>query len=365
MKREMIKNYKVYLSFFFLILLLVILYFNVDREYYIDYEIDKIKVKEEFKEDAYYLEFKYKDIIYNNIIISEYNGHNVVNNIKVLNKDTENCLLVSSKISDDILYCSSDKEVVNTTMIDNIDLTKYLVDYKEDAYSGIDLFNTSLVNLYVWNYNGFVNINEDSYTVDLLDKDIYDDLLIFNNDDYIILPKYDDEFVFDSFIYINIKNNKVNEFSFDIDISLDSYFVGENKDGIYLVDNKNQEMYCINIKKHKVELVVERYIDFKDNGIVNKKSVKEIIDNEMIFYDKEYFKYELKDNKLKLNINDSNIDINISKNVDRIVSIKDDIVLYLEDNSLMFYSPIKGGYKIASNSEWKFNDSIKFIMVNN
>ena len=108
-------------------------------------------------------------------------------------------------------------------------------------------------------------------------------------DNYLVFPKYDEDYTFDGIIILNIINGKYTEINSKYNISYDSYYAGTHKNKLYLFDNKNEELYEINYKKDTIKKAVtghETYFKF-EKGKKVKTELSEYKNNKVDFFEKE------------------------------------------------------------------------------
>ena len=122
-------------------------------------------------------------------------------------------------------------------------------------------------------------------------------------DKYLLFPKYDEEYTFDSFVLMDITTKKTYEIKSNNTISIDSYYAGIYKNNIYLFDNKSENLYKINYKKRDIELVgsnIKGYEKIENNKVVDA-SLKEYKNDKITFFNKDNSPITIEDNIISYN----------------------------------------------------------------
>jgi len=354
------KEIKLYLFIIVLILFFGIFLFLIFKSY--DYEksyiINKFKITEKYnKKDKYYTFYiKNENITYSYLIKSKYfRKKELINEIKLENNKEEICILPVSEIIEFYPLCSNDDSIYTY----NLSNTKKFYSYKElneinKEYNKINIYNYNDLSFLIYNYKGFYLINEDKEkNIKLFNNDVYSIDLIYQKENYLIVPNYNQNYYFNKIYIVNIKNGKFDEIEFDYDISFESIFLGDYKNNIYLLDKKEEKEYRINLKKKKIELIDFQIL--KDNKMI-KSSYKDIIKNNLTFPTNNLLNYEIIDGTLYLITNNSKIKIT-NKTVDKIIKNNDESIYYLSGESLYMYNNLYGEILLLSNFEWNFNNT--------
>lgn len=297
----------------FLYFIVFIKFFAAD--YNISYDIDNYKIKELATDDYIYIEIKDEDTIFNYMFFT---GRKVfkkrVKDVKIEEVNGYKCLMPIVKGVESYYVCSEG---------DN--LLSYQMAKKEEIYKTSDdnfkYYENSLDddNLFIWKYDGFYYLNNNEYkSINIFDKDRYSNDLMISINGYLIFPKYDNNYLFNGFVSLDMSDGTYEFIDSKYEINYDSYIVGNRKNSLYLFDNKELKLYEINYKKGKVELIGDdkkgyiKYVDGKKEDATLSEYVKDKItyfekDKEYINVDKNYMSYTLnKDNRLNY-FNDSDI----------------------------------------------------------
>ena len=327
--------------------------------YTVNYVVDKYKIEESYNKETK----KYTFLINDNSIVYPYNFENkyirnkeLINNIKIYKNEEEICILPISSDLDFYPLCNKDN-IIKTCNLSNIEIN----DYKYKKYNKDNIKHNKLninylndAKFLLYNYKGFYYINENNIEeIKIFNNDLYKIDLIYELNEFLIIPNYNEEYYFTKIFIINMDNGKVKEIKLDNEISFNSVFLGDYKNNIYLLDKKEEKEYKINIKKLKVE-----EIDFKilkDNKLVSIK-YKDIVNNNLVFDNKKELSYKIIDNKLYQIINNYKVLIS-NKEVNKIIKESNNTIYYLSNDNLYMYNNIYGEVLLINNFEWNFNNT--------
>lgn len=348
------------ISGFFLFLFFMLKSYNYEKEY----KVNGYKIIEKYNKDTKYYTFLISDdkITYPFMINNKYlNKRKLIDNIKVLKNDDEICILPQSEDLEFYPLCSKDN-IVYSYNISNKDDKFYAykkVKQLEKEYQNIQIKYINDLAFLVYNYKGFYLINNaQNKEIKLFDRDIYNLELVYQLDNYLLIPDYNEDYHFNKIFVINILDGKVEEITSKDNISFSSIFLGDYKNKVYLLDTKSEKEYEINIKKNKINKVD---IQILENNKMVKKNFKELVANNLNFLRNNVIKYEVINNNLYESINNFQIKIS-DKLVTKIIKNADDTVYYLVDDNLYMYNNIYGEVLLLSNFEWNFNNTnIVFI----
>lgn len=187
--------------------------------------------------------------------------------------------------------------------------------------------------------------------IDIFDKELYNVNLIGYTDDYLVIADYDANYTFRSFYTIDFKKGELKSHELDRDIYFDSYFIGNDKNKLYIVDNKESVMYEWNAKNDKLDKINSKVLK---NGEWQEVNIKTLLNKKEQFTYKTNFKYKLEDNNLYLNYN-TKLNTLVEKNITSIVKIDNENIFYLKGSDLYHFSPKTGSKKLLSYFEWNFN----------
>jgi len=324
-------------------------------EYKQEYFINEYKVEEKFnKQDKYYtFTITNGNEKYVYLIENKYSRkRELIQEIQIAKNEDEICILPKSNKIAFYPLCNSDNNIYayNLSNIKDLDYKYNKIKNFNEEYKNIKLNKLNNISFLLYNYKGFYLINEKAKKdIKLFDKDMYTIQLIYQQDQYLLVPDYNQSYFFNKIYVINILNGKIKEIDFEYDISYESIFLGSYKNNVYLLDKKEEKEYKINIKKNKIEEI--EFQTLEENKMV-KKDFKKI----KPFTTKNIFEYEIIDGKIYHVIDNNKIRIS-NLDVDKIVSTMKDTVYYLSNENLYMYSNQYGEILLISNFEWNFNNT--------
>ena len=356
----------------FISLLLIIRYFTID--YKIKYKIDEFDVVEDYSRDGFYFEIKDDEMIYNFDL--KYNRgifKKQISRIEKVSYEDEVCIYPIIKNKKTVPLCSKNGEIIAFYLLENENMIDFIksIGLKKEELNNNDNFkfyNNLDKNEYisVYKYNGFYILNEDKIkSINLFNDDRYDNSLCFNKESLLILPD-ESEFIFKRFIVVDMKTNKHFYIDSLYDISFESDFLGYIKDKVYLLDNKNNKEYEIDLKKKEVKLIGDYEKGFKvyKDGKLKTGMISELKSNVFgIVNDKSLYDYILEDNKL-YKIYKKNPDIKnlIYVGDARVLKTYKDEVFFLDNDMLFKYDSLNGIKIILINEEMNYNKT-NFINI--
>lgn len=328
--------------------------------------------------DIYYYENNDYKCIYpifktENIVVDVMckNGNDIENytNIKGKYADIDQFVLTLKKYNPSNFIDSSDSKITNNSII-------Y---YKEN--------NTENNTIALENYKGLYLIKDDIKNIKLFNKDVYTKNISGFIDNYYVVANYNKEFDSNEIYLINLNDGKKTTLTRDKAISLDSIYQGVVNNKLYFIDKSNKIQYEVtkdrinkygdinsNIKVYKNKKwneisfrksTTNEYImsDYKiDNTFNNIKYEKvDKIGNKFSGY---YYLYEKINGEYKVyRVNTRNINIRkylfTTTNINNVV-YKDDVVYYINKDTIYKYSEKSGNKSILKSSELEFNGNIKF-----
>lgn len=330
------------------------------KDYVVNYKIDNYNVKEIYVKslEKYKVFINYNDRVYPLIIDSEFKrNRKIINNIDVYENEKDSCLIINSN---DIV-CYKDDILVDYHLVD-----KYKTDYNNEVieeYNLNKIYNLLNKKIFIWNYKGFDYLSENNNKeIEIVTKDEYDNLLTYQDDNYLIIPNYDQEYYFSELYILNKDTLSVSKIYLDYDISYTFSFLGRYKNDIYLVDHKNKIQYKINIDKKKMNIsgTESKGAYYYDGSSLVKISMNKLINDNLTFRKNKKFTYKIINNTLYQIIDDYKI--YITDGVIDIISTNNDEVYYLKKNILYYYSIKHGEVKMLENYEWNFNYKSKIFI---
>ena len=340
--------------------IIFIFFFFRSVDYTKEYEVDNIAITESYDKENnnYYFTLTYQDYTLDYLYESKYKHHRLfIESIDVIEDEDDFCLIPHGDIIDFIPLCVDNEEItyyqkVNDKLKEKIP-KEYLQAKKElnENEEDLTIYNDSYTYL-LWDYDGFYYINSDERKkIDLFDTEIYNASLITYTKDYLVVADYDSEYTFNKFYRIDLQSGDVKEFSLDRNIYFDSYFPGYEKNKLYIVDNKEEEMYELNVKNGKLKRISAKMLN---NDEWEKVGIKSLINSSKKFTYKSNYEYKLNENILTLHYKDKKISTKIDDEVTHIVRIKDNLIFYLKTDTLYVFNPKEGSSRLLNNFEWNF-----------
>ena len=336
-----------------IILICIFIYFkNKAINYEIDYVIDDYQVKEKYdKKNKYYSYTVDKDeyTFYFAINHSYLSKRKLVNKVNSINNDDQLCINVETKIGNTETICEKNKEYENLSLKEDI---KYET---IDNYEDIKIYDKSY-EYYEWNGYGLTNIvTKKEYKV--LEKESYNNSLSYKYDNYVLFANYDEKNEFNKFYIFNVKTKKFNVLKLKKAISYDSYFQGVYKEKIYLFDRNKSTQYSIDLKKKQITKTSDSEGAIYFDGEVSHKPLNNFKYNDLYFKNTNTISFYIENNILYYSYLGSDIKIKMLSNVQEILSIKDDKVIYLSDG-IVYEDGIKSSMRpLLESMEWQFHNS--------
>ena len=345
--------------FIYFILFSAFIYISFKPHDYIkEYNVDKYNIKESYdtKSKKYQFIITSNNELYVYEINNKYNRNRaLIDNIKIYKNKEEICILPESKKINFYPLCNKDKEIYS------YNLSKIKTDFKyltikniKEKFENLEINYLNNNAYLLFNYRGFLYINKDKKNnIQLFNKDVYNLELVFQTDNYLVIPDYNQNFYFDKLFVININTGKVTDIKLEEKLSFEGIFLGEYKGWIYYLDKKEKKEYKINIKNNK--LVQVDFVILK-NGKLEEFTYNKILNNDLTFDNKKLNQFIISDNILYKNIEKTKIKVS-NNNITKIIKEVNDTVYYLSDNNLYMYNDYYGEVLLISNFEWNFNNT--------
>lgn len=377
-KKYKLKKSATIILVLFILLIVALLLFIISlfktKSYSLEYNIDTYEINENYdnKEKYYYFEITTDKITYEFIYESEYHKEKkLIKEVKEYNDGDYTCLTIRSNYITSHPLCSYQNQLIDYHLTSETlqeKLSDYYVSTKEidKTYENYNIYNSNL-NLLVWSYKGFNYLNKDDVKfIKIFDKDIYEIPLATKINNYIFIPDYEQEHIFNRVYLLNLDTLEVEKWNLKYDISFDSYILGTNDKSIFLIDKKNQKEYELVPHKQKMRLVASANDKgtVYEEGTLTKISMNKLVSKEHSFIYKQNYKYTLKNKTLYLSYLNSSNKIKISNNkIDKIIYSNNDEVYYLINCTLYKFDLKYGEQKLISYSEWEFNSN-NLIFIN-
>ena len=327
-----------------------------NKSYSLEYNINDYKINENYdsSKELYYYEIKYENVEYNFVYQSKYlKEKKLIKDISSEEKDSLMCLTIESDYISTNPLCSRDGQVIYYNLDpETIDGGKELGNY---------LYYNDTSDVYLWTYKGVsYQKGDDLKEIKIFNKDIYDVPLSTVINNYLVIPDYEQNYAFNRVYLINLENNKKEVWKLKYDISFDSTVLGINEDSLFILDNKNQIEYELVPYKQKMRIVgnSNRQGVIYEYGELKRKTIKEIKNSSLVFKYKNVYHYQVTDEGLYLKYLDSNIKTLITaKKITSIVSIKNDEIYYLVNDTLYKFNLKDGETKLIKYADWEFNNT--------
>lgn len=355
------KKLKIFQLTIIILFIIFIFFFFKPVNYTKEYEINNVIVKESYdkENDYYYFTLTYNDVTFDYLYSSSYkHNRTFIENIDIIEEENNFCLIPTGNTLEFVPLCMDNNQIVyyknvNDKLKDLIP-KKYLEETKNlnDTYKNINIYNRDYTYL-LWNYKGFYYINnEEEKEIKLFNKELYNISLATYTDDYLVIADYDNEYTFDKIYRITLKDGSLKEYKLDYDLYFDSYFPGYTKNKLYIVDNKEELMYELNVNNGKIDKTKAKILNENEWEEVG---IKSLINQDKKFKYQTNYNYELNNGIITLTYKDKEIKTIIDNDVTSIIRIKDDVIFYLKTDTLYAFEPLKGNIKLLNYFEWNFN----------
>lgn len=299
-----------------------------------------------------------------------YSYNDIVGRSSSLDADIKNLNYNTSKFTNDYSQ-RIEKSYHMVVYPANFPKKSYIV---VDNYRGVFLLGSS-VNNYIRTIDFFLNDVSNKEISGLVDK-------------YYVVANYNSSHEFNEFNYINLKVGDYNRFKVSEYISFNSFVQGVHNNSLYIIDKDAKKQYAIDLSTK--ELTVTSDLNNKaviyNNGVEETKSIIEVINNKIVFSketdgykegnyekivlhgDKEngtYYLFQRNGSKYDVYTRYTGSDVMTyaftTSSIDNI-AIKDGFFYYLDESSLMVFSPSYGKKKIFDYGELKYNKDIKYMI---
>ena len=361
--------------FIFLITLVIFMSLAKSKSYSVEYNINEYDISENYDKDKeiYYFEITKDKLVYSTVYKSKYlKEKKIIKDIKEYSEEEYKCIVPGSSVIKSYPLCNYKNNIIDYHLVPE-SLQKKLSDYYkkpptiEKNIGHYELFNKEN-ELLIWSYKGFNYIKDGKEEfIKLFKEDIYEIPLATKINNYLFVPDYEQKYIFNKVYIINLDNLKIKTWKLKYDISFDSYIAGTNEISIYLIDKKSKIEYELVPEKQKMRILAKgnKQGIIYNKGTIQKETMKKLATkNYKFIYDYTY-NYYLEKQNLYLSYLDSNIKTRITnQEVKEIVSIQDDNVFYLVEDTLYRYNLKYGEVKIIKYPEWNINYK-NLIFINN
>ena len=361
--------------FIFLIFLIIFSSLTKSKSYSVEYNIYEYEISENYdkEKELYYFEITKDKQVYSTTYQSKYlKEKKIIKDIKEYSDEDYKCLVIGSSLIKSYPLCSYKNNIIDYHLVSEA-LQKKLSEYYkkpstiEKNIGHYELYNTEN-DLLIWSYKGFNYIkNGEENFIKLFEEDIYEIPLATKINNYLFIPDYEQKYNFNKVYIINLDNLKVKTWKLKYDISFDSYIVGTNDLSIYLIDKKNKIEYELVPEKQKMRILAKgnKQGIIYNKGIIQKESMTKLSTKNYKFtYDYVYNYYLEKQNLYLSYLDNANKTLISNKEIKELVSIQNDNVFYLVEDTLYRYNLKYGEVKIIKYPEWNINYK-NLIFINN
>lgn len=333
-----------------LFIIFIYLYFR-EVSYELEYKVNEISINERYDKNlgVYYFTINYNDKNYELISTDEYsNKRKLIEDIKVNETEDEVCLsFVSNNIN---LYsiCSNEEEYYMAN-INNLDTFT-----SNDSYENININELDDKTYLLWNYHDFIYLNNNTKEkLTLFSKDIYNLSLIYSFDNYLLIPDYEQNYLFDKLYVIDINKRKINTIDLRFEVYFDSYFLGNDKNDVYIYDLRENQEFYIDLKKEEIYTTKNKILV---NGNWENVTNKNFQNDKPKFNETKPYNVILKDNHLYLQTLDGKTIVRLTnREVTELIKVDNLNIYYISQNVLYKYNPYDGETSLLEYSEWNFN----------
>lgn len=394
------KNKAIILLIIIIILILIcksVLSFD-SINYKIKIDDNKIKIKEIYDKNNYYIEIRSNKNVYPFRIYENFNNkRKIVKDIYLYKDKNIECILpiINDNIYTDFM-CYKDNIIYDYNELygQNKSLDKYVESIK--LYN-INIFKNNPIKTQTIDtikYNKFDNIKKTTIMttykgliingkpINIFEKDIYNNELSAFVEKYYVIADYNNKYLFNYFYIVDLDSRKISKLESKEDISYDSYIQGIVDNKLYLYDKDNENQYEIDVVKKTIKIVSSNnYIKYYSNNkwekLSKSKLNKEIyfdyesLDNNFTKYDyveettNYYYLYKKDGISYKLYRVDKN-NIGVYRYILNVpttnIYFNENYLYYVYKTKLYYYSDSVGLKTILENSELEFNDTIKYYI---
>lgn len=342
--------------------------------YNIEYKLNNYTIKTVYKNNRFYYEIISKDNKKFNFDMYSKRGFKYTKIDKIIEITDENLYCIYPVIKDIETYplCYQEEEFIDYNLIDSPLLETYkktIVDIDKSEKDFV-FYNNLGSNEYIalWNYKGYIVMNNKSYQVkDLFSKDKYDNTLAYLLGDTIYMSNNDEEHEFTSLISLNLTTLSTHKIALNHSLDFDSYIVGNIKKNLYIFDNKYSILYEVNTKNGKVNIIGNNekgFVKYKDGEFVTCSKSEYKVDKIKYNSEKSNYNYIVDKGVYKIINNNKNIKQKISNDELNIIDEKNNILYYLNKDVFYKYDPSHGYDKVFYNYELSFNSNNTIFVYN-
>ena len=374
MKKTTIKQRRRLALLLIIILITAIVAFLLfqKKDYTITYTVNDYEITESYhKENNYYSFIIKKDqtelfALVNN---QHFSSKRNIDKITEYQTETETCMKVSSnKVRIEPLCMKNDAQIsyylVSDEMKEKLEVTSESEeDTLKTTYNNINVYHYKNHNYYIWNYQGFYHINENTTEdIQLFDKDIYNPTLITQVNDILVIPDYNADYYFDKIILLDMNTGHITTWSLDTSIYFDSSILGVYQDELYIIDKHEKIEWKLNIEKQNQERIGTE----QKGGRIYEYGWTNVTMNRLLYQENTFkgttiLEYIIEEDGLYASYDNHQIKIRESA-PSKILSYTNDTVYYLVNDNVYSYNKEEGEKLLLNYFEWNFNsENVIFI----
>lgn len=374
MKKTTIKQRRRLALLLIIILITAIVAFLLFRkkDYTITYTVNDYEITESYhKENNYYSFIIKKDqtelfALVNN---QHFSSKRNIDKITEYQTETETCMKVSSnKVRIEPLCMKNDAQIsyylVSDEMKEKLEVTSESEeDTLKTTYNNINVYHYKNHNYYIWNYQGFYHINENTTEdIQLFDKDIYNPTLITQVNDILVIPDYNADYYFDKIILLDMNTGHITTWSLHTSIYFDSSILGAYQDELYIIDKHEKIEWKLNIEKQNQERIGTE----QKGGRIYEYGWTNVTMNRLLYQENTFkgttiLEYIIEEDGLYASYDNHQIKIRESA-PSKILSYTNDTVYYLVNDNVYSYNKEEGEKLLLNYFEWNFNsENVIFI----
>ena len=261
------------------------------------------------KNNYYYKIQKDGSLVFSFKIIGNYNGvEKFLNKLEIYKEGNLICMypIFKSKVEDIDVTCNNNgKQVLYATLkgsnsgLDAFVSNLKTLGYNHPSWEEINLESKAVAsfivypnnimdnqNITLWQYRGFYRINNVSQKLlSTNNNDQYEPTLTTMVNQYYVVPDYKSKNKFTRLFITNLISGSMATMDLGMEMPYDSFIQGVVGNKIYLIDRGNKIQYAIDIYEKTVKVAgdLTNSTKYYNNGKWDKKSIYEVIDNNLVF----------------------------------------------------------------------------------
>ena len=187
----------------------------------------------------------------------------------------------------------------------------------------------------------------------MFQTDVYNLSLIYKFANYLLVPNYEQNYLFDKLYVINTDKASISTINLRFDIYFNSYFLGNDENKVYIYDLREDQEFYIDLKKE--EIYTSKNI-ILNNGNWESISKQTFQKEKPTFSNEEPLEVVLQDSSLYLQtLYSQNKVLLTNRKVSELVEVSGLDIYYIADAILYKYNPYEGETALLEYSEWNFN----------